>query len=313
MNNTMGGTIQRRPNNSGIIVLAVTLVIAFLFVATANASTTMHNSVFAQSNITNSTNNTNVTNASAVPTNQGCGCVPIISVYPSFQDQFSGSPITINSTVVSYGCGCVTSDHYQWYNDTSGTPVAIPGATSLTFTETAGALGNFEYFITINDYWNTNQSNTATVHVCACNQQPPPPVNNPAPTTTNNTNTTGGTKPPSEGIVIINSAGGPPASNGTTTVVTTTVPTTTVPTTTVPITVPPQVPVTNTTSSTNGNQTGQVPPITVSGPTSGNKNEIMANLTGIFTLIGLIIVVLSIVLSNLKLNIIGKTGKKKKN
>ncbi len=54
---------------------------------------------------------------------------------------------TITLTATATGTGLT----YQWYNDTTNTPVQIAGATSNVFTETANAIGTFNYYVVVTD------------------------------------------------------------------------------------------------------------------------------------------------------------------
>jgi hypothetical protein len=60
---------------------------------------------------------------------------------------------TITLTTSATGTGTLT---YQWYNDSTGTPMIIttsqvPSATSSTFTETAGAARTVKYYVVVTD------------------------------------------------------------------------------------------------------------------------------------------------------------------
>ncbi len=68
-----------------------------------------------------------------------------------------GQTITLGATLNNLGPGINT---YQWYNGTH----TIPGATSLSYTATAGATGTFDYSIVVFNsegaQWSTNQNVT---------------------------------------------------------------------------------------------------------------------------------------------------------
>ena len=73
------------------------------------------------------------------------------------------SNVMLNSSVL----GGTPPYAYQWYNVTTGTPIAISGATQNTYTVYAGALGLFRYNLKVtDDVASTAISNNATVQVC---------------------------------------------------------------------------------------------------------------------------------------------------
>ncbi len=72
-----------------------------------------------------------------------------VSIYPSSSSEIPGSQFTISATA-TYGTSPYT---YQWYNVTSGTAVAISGATSSKYTATAGSntLATYTYYVKATD------------------------------------------------------------------------------------------------------------------------------------------------------------------
>ncbi len=72
---------------------------------------------------------------------------PSVAINPSSSSVDIGQTMTLTSTT-SGGSGSFT---YQWYNDTSNTPVAMPGATSSTLSIFANSLGNYIYTAQITD------------------------------------------------------------------------------------------------------------------------------------------------------------------
>ena len=70
-----------------------------------------------------------------------------VSISPTSGAYSVGQPISIAASV-SNGNSPYT---YQWYNDTTGTPVAISGQTSSTYSATASATGKFSYYVIATD------------------------------------------------------------------------------------------------------------------------------------------------------------------
>ncbi len=84
---------------------------------------------------------------------------PTVSISPLNTTLDAGQSVTLTSS--SNG-----ATSYQWYNDTSGTPSAISGATSSTLTIQAITTGTFEYYLTA--YGNNSTSaNSATATIIA--------------------------------------------------------------------------------------------------------------------------------------------------
>lgn len=78
-----------------------------------------------------------------------------VSITPSSATYNKSQSVSIKA----YAVGGTSPYTYQWYNDTSGTGVAISGATSATFTETAGAtVQTVKYYVKVTD----SASSTAT-------------------------------------------------------------------------------------------------------------------------------------------------------
>ena len=84
---------------------------------------------------------------------------PTVSVSPTSQTLDIPQSITLTATV-SNG---TTPYSYQWYNDTTGTPSAISGATSSTYTVVSGATGTFEYFVSVTDAHPTTVNSTNVI------------------------------------------------------------------------------------------------------------------------------------------------------
>ena len=85
-----------------------------------------------------------------------------VSVSPTSTTLDIPQSITLTATV-SNGTSPYT---YQWYNTTSGSAIAISGATSSTYTVVSDATGTFSYNVTVTDAEpKTASSNTATVVV----------------------------------------------------------------------------------------------------------------------------------------------------
>jgi hypothetical protein len=296
---------------SKIFGVVVTLVFALIILSSATAHAAVANltsNSTTNSSITNSTSNT-TTNSSA---SLWCGCVPSIVASPSFQVKGVGKSVTIYGNVTKYGCGC-QPDTYQWYNDTTGTPVIIPGATSLIFTETANATGQFKYYITINASGDVNQSNMAVLRVhpesCGCGNSTTVSTTS-VPTTTVNTTTIqsyGG-----------NNAftGGLPPQNTTTIAHTTTtiVPiTTSLPTTTIHVTEPKVIPATGGNDYSNVVETTSIIPVTILSQNTGKGlNMPVMIIDGfLWVLVGVctsLVVIFAFLLSK----VIGSKGKKGK-
>jgi hypothetical protein len=77
------------------------------------------------------------------------------SISPSSATYDSGQTITLTASA----SGGTAPYSYQWYNDTTGTPTAISGATSATFTETAGATAQtVKYYVKVTDSATTPES-----------------------------------------------------------------------------------------------------------------------------------------------------------
>ncbi len=74
---------------------------------------------------------------------------PELSAYtvPLFSNYTAGQTITLTANAV----GGTPPFTYQWYNDTSGTPAIITGATSKIYAATAGTTGLFFYHVIIKD------------------------------------------------------------------------------------------------------------------------------------------------------------------
>ncbi|MCL4373585.1 MAG: hypothetical protein M1360_01435 [Candidatus Marsarchaeota archaeon] len=82
-----------------------------------------------------------------------------VSISPTSATYDAGQTITLTATP-SGGTG---SYSYQWYNDTSGSGVAISGKTSATFTETAGATAQtVKYYVIVTDTATTPDTATST-------------------------------------------------------------------------------------------------------------------------------------------------------
>lgn len=302
--------------NSKLLGIVFTIVVALLILGSGKTNASIVNDI--KSSFYSPINNpvfTPVSNGYGY----GCGCMPIIAISPTYQSKKVGQQIDLHGIVLSAGCGCRGSDAYQWFNDTTGTPVAITGATSLHLALTAGATGNFEYYIQINDHYNLNQSSNAIVHVytgCGCS------TTTTVPTTTTICSCRNTTTIPTTTTTILTTV--PPTTTVSTTTIqsynngaftggavqstsiptTTTVPVTagvvtsssTTPTTTiVTVTIPQQVPL----SSTSVLPTSTVPVTIVSNSgkySAGSIGEVlMTNLTGIIIGLVLLIVIATIV------------------
>ncbi len=99
---------------------------------------------------------------------------PSVSISPTSSTMLQGQATTLSSSI----SGGTSPYTYQWYNDTSGSGIAISGATSPTYTVSGGATGTFTYYITIKD--NVGETATSSISTITVN-----PV-----TTTSTTSTT---------------------------------------------------------------------------------------------------------------------------
>ncbi|MCL5433999.1 MAG: hypothetical protein M1538_03435, partial [Candidatus Marsarchaeota archaeon] len=84
-----------------------------------------------------------------------------VSISPASATYDSGQTITLAASV----SGGTPSYSYQWYNDSSGSGVAISGATYSTYSVSAGATGTFKYYVVVTDSATTPtsaQSSTGT-------------------------------------------------------------------------------------------------------------------------------------------------------
>ncbi|MGC8571786.1 MAG: InlB B-repeat-containing protein, partial [Candidatus Micrarchaeia archaeon] len=70
-----------------------------------------------------------------------------VSISPTSATYDSGQTITLAASVT----GGTSPYYYQWYNDTSGSGVAISGATSSTYSVTSSATGTFKYYVVVTD------------------------------------------------------------------------------------------------------------------------------------------------------------------
>ena len=107
--------------------------------------------------VTDSASTPETTNSvnSEVIVNSALG-TPTIS--PSSATYDSGQTITLTSSI----SGGTTPYSYQWYNDTTGTATAISGATSSSFTETAGATAQtVKYYVKVTDSATTPETTTS--------------------------------------------------------------------------------------------------------------------------------------------------------
>ena len=76
------------------------------------------------------------------------GGSPSVTVSPSSVSLLPGTDFTLTANA----SGGTSPYTYQWYNATSGTGIPIVGATSSTYTATAGsAAGTFDYYVKIKD------------------------------------------------------------------------------------------------------------------------------------------------------------------
>ncbi|MCL5093344.1 MAG: hypothetical protein M1128_02670 [Candidatus Marsarchaeota archaeon] len=70
-----------------------------------------------------------------------------VSISPTSDTYYIGQTISIAASVSNGN----SPYSYQWYNDTTGTPVAISGQTSSTYSATASATGKFSYYVIATD------------------------------------------------------------------------------------------------------------------------------------------------------------------
>ena len=71
----------------------------------------------------------------------------MVSISPTSGTYDAGQTISVSASVSSGGAPYT----YQWYNDTTGTPVAISGQTSSTYSAITSATGTFKYYVKVTD------------------------------------------------------------------------------------------------------------------------------------------------------------------
>ena len=87
-----------------------------------------------------------------------------VSISPTSDTYTVGQTISIVASVSNGN----SPYSYQWYNDTTGTPVAISGQTSSKYSATASATGTFSYYVKATDGSGTNaQSSTGQYTVAS--------------------------------------------------------------------------------------------------------------------------------------------------
>jgi uncharacterized membrane protein SirB2 len=154
-------TLGTTSNFEGIILSKTQIVIG--------TGATLNGRALAQTQVTLDASTVTAPTGGQPSTNSSIG----ISVTANTVDV--GQPITLNAT------SGLTS--YQWYNDTTGTPVVITNAITDTYTSTAGATGTFIYYVVgTNSTGATETSGTASVTV---NPQPTITLSASTPTTIN--------------------------------------------------------------------------------------------------------------------------------
>ncbi len=108
---------------------------------------------------------------------------------------YVGQQITLSVSAIGFG-----TLSYQWYNDTNSTANVMPNATASTFTETAGAIGTFSYYVIVTDANNAHTQSTPDSQVVV---SAAPEGNNTTTQSTTTTQVTTTTIPPEQAQVTV--------------------------------------------------------------------------------------------------------------
>ena len=98
------------------------------------------------------------------------------TISPSSATYDSGQSVSLTASV----SGGTTPYSYQWYNDTTGTPTVISGATLSTYTATAGMTGTMKYYIEVKDSATTPETSNSTTETYIVNSVMTQPTATPA-------------------------------------------------------------------------------------------------------------------------------------
>jgi len=129
-------------------ILLITTIIGAIFIFAIVLYFLMQNQGSQYQTQTNSfINNTTTQQQTPTSTTTQSYATPKVSISALNQS------ININqtTTLIAKDSGGTPPYTYQWYNDTSGNAVAIPGATSPIFSIVGVKTGTFKYYVTTKD------------------------------------------------------------------------------------------------------------------------------------------------------------------
>ena len=112
---------------------------------------------------------------------------PTVSISPQSSTIFQGQS-SLLSSAISGGTSPYT---YQWYNDTSGSGIAISGATASSYSVFGGATGTFTYYLMIRD--NVGETATSSIATVSVNPVTTTSTTSTTTTTTSSTSTSSST------------------------------------------------------------------------------------------------------------------------